>query len=880
LQSAWESAVSQETVFEVNHNIVLAGIIHHGAEISTSSLNFLVRISCVNKIRAHILGADDMSMLSSMYDRQKEIMFPGMQCAPFKVAEQPDYVTSADNRIDRIQAARDFQRMDLAEHFDFADLDKATIILADMDVSELPPLDQVVGNADKMNSRTGIEVDVLCSAGKMLHPYGYYDTFATILLPDTFVYPVNGRPVMTARPEEDASLIIGRNFSAEALMEWFHKEGGVDASPVPVRSCFGGLAIYRASKWLDQRCSYKDQFPEVNAKYANKFDDAPCEHVVMHNCLHAVDPTVVVAVQPDMHTIWHTSAGPQYALANHLDLAERFILDHLDLVRASRRLQANYTSPYYNMSEVNMTYMPLFKGINWGYNSSTSNSTSNSTNSSWFPVIFNETDSTNTTNATRQLEILLETVYDSTFFQVNCSNSTNSTSNSTIFSNSNSTIFSNFTVGSNCTEITHERRMNKIHDLLHFLRHGTPCSNTTGTNCTSSSTLHDFIKWVYDNEDQLRPRPGKHHQHHNSTNSTIHDRVADRDLELDTFAEQKIELSVNGEAEDMPNKPKLDFFIAGFPKCGTTSLLYAFKDNTETSVGEYEQCSIGDSNLSDGEAFDSLDAELSQLSQDPSVKRGIKCPVGISNAHALERLDLHSPEAKLLIGMRHPVEFFQSYYNYRITEIYDHSLPVDTIPPVESLVGSSEWMGVSTDSARFELYLMQLAKTEMSLAEFEEMAGRPHLAVKPNKFKVFLYTLSQMQDETVERKTSFREEMRGFLGLEKPLVEMEQQNKNHFVGEFAYKETIDICDARHDNLRALLVKQGEETQRWIRDHFILSHDVVVANKDHFLTMLDTWGHDPCRQGVQIDSTHSAGGVWLYIKSFMAPFFDMVGSLFS
>jgi hypothetical protein len=845
LQSALDSALSQESSTDVNHNVVLAGIIHHGAEISTSSLQFLIEATCVNKIRAHILGADDMFMLASMYERQKEIMFPGMQCAPFKAAAQPEYVTAETNRIDRIQAARDFQRIDLAEHFGFDDINKATIILADMDVSELPPLDQVIGNADKMNSRSGIDVDVLCSAGKMLHPYGYYDTFATVLLPDTFVYPVNGRPIRRARPEEDTTMIIDNNFSAEDLLGWFHKEGGASVKPVPVRSCFGGLAIYRASKWLDQRCSYKDLHPEINAKYANRFDNAPCEHVVLHNCLHAVDPTVVVAVQPDMHTIWHTSAGPQYALSNYPDLAADFLFEHLfSETHESRRLEV---AVLYSANSTNVTY----------FNSSS--------------IQFNLTNTTsfNSTNATGLMpQWMIDLLFSNKFFEAYRNATANSTS-------------------SNSTSFSAERRAAGIDELIRFLYAGpVNCTNATNatmtingttTNCTASAPVfNDLIRFVYDNEDHLFDGNFTNSTA-NSTNTTVVDE--DRDLELDTFAEQKIELSVNGEAEDMPNKPKLDFFIAGFPKCGTTSLLYAFKDNTETSVGEYEQCSIGDSNLSDGEAFDSLDAELSQLSQDPSVKRGIKCPVGISNAHALERLDLHSPEAKLLIGMRHPVEFFQSYYNYRITEIYDHSLPVDTIPPVESLVGSSEWMGVSTDSARFELYLMQLAKTEMSLAEFEEMAGRPHLAVKPNKFKVFLYTLSQMQDETVERKTSFREEMRGFLGLEKPLVEMEQQNKNNFVGEFAHKETIDICDARHDNLRALLVKQGEETQRWIREEFIQSDDVVVANKDHFLAMLDTWSRDPCVEAVVVEA-HSTGGMWIYIKSFMAPLFDMVVSFFS
>ena len=249
-----------------------------------------------------------MTTLLEMYERQKELMFPRMQCASLMVSSQPSSVSKEKKRIERMQSVRDFQRKELTEHFYFDRLDEATIILADMDVSELPPVDQVVSNAMKMNRREGMNVDVLCSSGKMLNPYGYYDIFATILLPDTFVYPVNGRPVRVARPEEDASLIIdnNNNFTAPALLEWFHRQGGAAANPVPVRSCFGGLAIYRASKWLDDRCSYKDNDPELNAKYYNKYDDAPCEHVVFHNCLRSVDPTVVLAVKPDMHTVWHT----------------------------------------------------------------------------------------------------------------------------------------------------------------------------------------------------------------------------------------------------------------------------------------------------------------------------------------------------------------------------------------------------------------------------------------------------------------------------------------------------------------------------------------------------------------------------------------------
>lgn len=311
-------------------NVVFAGIIRHGSEISAHSLNFVLEATCVNKIRAHILGSDDMTTLAEIYERQKELMFPGKQCALLKVSSQPSSVSKEKKRIERMQSVRDFQRKELSEHFYFDGLDKATIILADMDVSELPPVDQVVSNAIKMNRREGMNVDVLCSSGKMLDPYGYYDIFATILLPDTFVYPVNGRPVMVARPEEDASLIINNNnnFTAPALLEWFHRKGGAAANPVPVKSCFGGLAIYRASKWLDDRCSYRDNDPELNAKYFNKYDDAPCEHVVFHNCLRSVDPTVVLAVKPDMHTVWHAVSVPEPRFG-FPDLATVFRFEYL-----------------------------------------------------------------------------------------------------------------------------------------------------------------------------------------------------------------------------------------------------------------------------------------------------------------------------------------------------------------------------------------------------------------------------------------------------------------------------------------------------------------------------------------------------------------------
>jgi hypothetical protein len=175
---------------------------------------------------------------------------------------------------------------------------------------------------------------------------------------------------------------------------------------------------------------------------------------------------------------------------------------------------------------------------------------------------------------------------------------------------------------------------------------------------------------------------------------------------------------------------------------------------------------------------------------------------------------------------------------------------------------------------------MQLAKTDVSIDDLEDMESRAHLdlAVKPNKFRIFLYTLDQMDDKTEERKESFRQQMRTFLDLSLPLQDMERANTNTFVGEFAHKETIDICASKYDDLRAMLVEQGKRSQQWIRDEFIHSPDVVVGNKDHFLAILDTWSHDPCSKS-DVNVVSPMEGFWMYIKSFIEPLFNLVESFF-
>lgn len=290
-------------------------------------------------------------------------------------------------------------------------------------------------------------------------------------------------------------------------------------------------------------------------------------------------------------------------------------------------------------------------------------------------------------------------------------------------------------------------------------------------------------------------------------------------------------------------RPKLDFLIAGFSKCGTTTLVHAFAAHNETDISLRERCAIGGANLADGSAYAKLTEVVWELSPDPKVKRGVKCPISLRSHRTLSLLTRHSPETKLIFGVRHPVHFFESHYNYRITELYDKNLKAP-IPPIETLTGGNEWRGVTTRNARFDVFLLQLGKTNMTTMELEELKSVPQMAVVPNSFQVFLYSLEQMEDANITRKENFQHELESFLDLKHPM-NIGHENLNNFVGQNAHKETIDICDSKYEELRNELVSQGRESQLWLRDKFLKSPDVTVANRDHFLQTLQAWESDPC-----------------------------------
>ena len=103
------------------------------------------------------------------------------------------------------------------------------------------------------------------------------------------------------------------------------------------------------------------------------------------------------------------------------------------------------------------------------------------------------------------------------------------------------------------------------------------------------------------------------------------------------------------------NNMKADFGIIGFPKTGTTFLLDVLGKHPEISMPTRETCT--------NSGIDA--AQQSKDERTPSTRYGFKCPQMIRETALLEKFAPISNETRLVVGVRHPVLWFESFYNFR-----------------------------------------------------------------------------------------------------------------------------------------------------------------------------------------------------------------------
>ena len=300
---------------------------------------------------------------------------------------------------------------------------------------------------------------------------------------------------------------------------------------------------------------------------------------------------------------------------------------------------------------------------------------------------------------------------------------------------------------------------------------------------------------------------------------------------------------------DAKTSSLLDFSIVGFPKTGTTSLHRHLSDLTISLPKEH--CDLATNNtiklIKDiyNDHEQRMEQKLLQKSSNAmlgeSLLRGIKCPQDISSDWSMHNYAKYFPHTKLIIGIRHPVFWFESLYNFRISNV-----PWKTMLHTSQLTRGCKpgSQGVCAWRANFHDFLARLGKTSLSSSELKLLS----LNLKPVTSKVgpiFIYELTQLSDKR------FRKDLKDFLGLTKdipPIPQIDTSGRfDHLpsVKQQTSNKKIDICDSEHDAIRLVLMEKAKRISTWMRQYFIKSDEVFVSNRPYFESMLKSWMWDPC-----------------------------------
>lgn len=267
----------------------------------------------------------------------------------------------------------------------------------------------------------------------------------------------------------------------------------------------------------------------------------------------------------------------------------------------------------------------------------------------------------------------------------------------------------------------------------------------------------------------------------------------------------------------------IDFGIVGHAKCATTTLMKWLADHEEISMKKKEMHQL---TFGHPAGFVKGMYEL----PDGDYIRGYKAPNDSSNQLPRDMIREYFPSAKLIIGLRHPVSWFGSWYNFKERQGFD-------LGPPEDLVGNLPFQVL------FAQHLAMMGKTALDSTEIDLLGHYLDEEPRPPPLmrnKVFLYDVSQPFDQNSTRNYMFRKDLGNFLGLTKELVPLIPRESSRNA-DYA----MDICDDKLKELRGQLLELGKNGSIWIREYFLPHENVIVSSIDHLHAVLQTWDRDPC-----------------------------------
>lgn len=192
------------------------------------------------------------------------------------------------------------------------------------------------------------------------------------------------------------------------------------------------------------------------------------------------------------------------------------------------------------------------------------------------------------------------------------------------------------------------------------------------------------------------------------SSDTIHTIIDDEWLPLKATA-----VTINNNTTTSTTERILDFAIIGFEKTGTTFLLKALSSHPEVAMpikhselskklcvkkesGKVVLLDWLNEQQYDNDGILREDRELlsdNNMKQQHSILiHGMKCSDLLRKSLAIENLADLSDQTRLIIGVRHPVLWYESLYNYRVRQSYEQNW-TSPIPSPHDLHGTKQWKG-------------------------------------------------------------------------------------------------------------------------------------------------------------------------------------------
>jgi len=304
----------------------------------------------------------------------------------------------------------------------------------------------------------------------------------------------------------------------------------------------------------------------------------------------------------------------------------------------------------------------------------------------------------------------------------------------------------------------------------------------------------------------------------------------------------------------------LDFAIVGFPKCGTTTM--------EANLGYLAPMPIADVCTPVHQtvyyAYKNWPKKFpdAQGNIDTKLYRGTKCPALIDSngVMGLEKYSKYLPRTKLIVGIRHPVLWFSSFWKMQAKIFvgeYLSKTPYDLTqlcgPGEDCLRGCPERKLFCVGRARFHLPLARLGKTPLTDAERALLApndsdGGSNIESNRVRNQIFIYEQTELNEEDVW------EELARYLQYPERAIPHDLYVSSHGSnkkGSNSTPHTINICDSKYDDLRGLMMPYAYEMSQWICTYFVAAPDVVVANHTRFCSIVRNYANDPCGRLIRL-----------------------------